>query len=168
MSVHVLQVPSRDVAAEALGLLLGAPAPAALAELVLADDRGGRLVLGVLGASHVVTASRPGAELVEQVSCDALAGGGERLPTRKQTGGYRLSTDVRALPAADVDTLAARLRAAARSSPAWICGAFPGADSALTALTGAAQGAGWQWRTWHVYPGRERGVVVATRSRWTP
>jgi hypothetical protein len=155
MTLHQLDVEPRDVAAEALGLLLHAPAPVALAELALDDGRGGTLVLGVLGASHVVTARAGGSVLTEQVSCDALAAGGRQLPER--------------VPRADLDATAARLRARAARDARVICGAFPGGMGALTALTGAAlPGGGWTWETWHLYPGAERSVIVTTRSRWTP
>jgi hypothetical protein len=169
VSLHDLDVEPRDVRAEALGLLLHAPAPAALAELVLDDGRGGRLVLGVLGASHVVTASTGGQVLTEQVSCDALAGGGQELPTRAEADGYALSSAVTVVPREVLDDTAARLRARAARDDRMLCGAFPGGPGALTALAAAAlPGGGWTWETWHLYPGAERSVIVTTRSRWTP
>ncbi|QYN35974.1 DUF2617 family protein [Pseudonocardia sp. DSM 110487] len=167
MSLHHLDVEPRDVAAEALGLLLDAPAPAALAELVLDDGRGGRLVLGVLGASHVVTAGSGGHVLTEQVSCDALAAGGRALPERAESDGYTLSSTVTPVPRADLDATAVRLRARAERDDRLLCGAFPGDAGALTALAAAPlPGGGWTWETWHLYPGAERGVIVTTRSRW--
>ena len=169
MSMHDLDVEPRDVAAEALGLLLHAPAPAALAELALDDGHGGTVVLGVLGASHVVVAAAGGRVLTEQVSCDALAAGGCALPERAEADGYTLSSAVTALPWAAFDATAARLRARAEHDEGMICGAFPGGAGALTALTAAAlPGGGWTWETWHLYPGAERSVIVTTRSRWTP
>ena len=66
MTVHALAVEPLDVSADALGLLLDAAPPAALAELRLTDGDGSELVLGVLSASHVVTATRPGHRLTEQ------------------------------------------------------------------------------------------------------
>jgi hypothetical protein len=169
VSVHDLDVEPRDVTAEALGLLLHAPAPAALAELALDDGHGGTVVLGVLGASHVVTAAAGGRVLTEQVSCDALAAGGCALPERAEAAGYTLSSTVTALPWADFDATAARLRARAEHDERMICGAFPGGAGALTALTAAElPGGGWTWETWHLYPGAERSVIVTTRSRWTP
>lgn len=169
MSLHRLAVEPRDVAAEALGLLLGAAAPTTLAELRICDDDDGALVLGLLGASHVVTATACGRHLTEQVSCDALAGGGQQLPRRHTTDGYTLQSTTTALPRLRVDALAAELRSRADTDASWICGAFPGADSAVTALTGAAvPGGGWSWQTWHLYPGADTGVVVTTSSRWQP
>lgn len=171
MTVHALAVEPLDVAADALGLLLDAPAPAALAELRLADGGGGELVLGVLSASHVVTATRPGHRLTEQVSCDALAAGGIRLPAVQEQAGYRLATTARTLPTAALSRLAARLRAEAVGA-GWLCGAFPGADTALTALRGKAVPGGWCWQTWHLYPGADAscagGVVVGTSTTWRP
>lgn len=171
MTLHDLPVEPLDVAADALGLLLDAAAPPALAELRLSDGDGGELVLGVLSASHVVTATRPGRRVSEQVSCDALAAGGARLPERWEDGGYRLATTVRAVPADELAALAARLREQAAADD-WVCGAFPGAEGALTALTGRAVPGGWTWRTWHLYPGRQdgaaAGAAVETTSTWQP
>lgn len=166
MTLHRLQVLPRDVAADALGLLLDAPAPPTLAELVLrhGDDR---LVLGVLGASHAVTATARDGRLTEQVSCDAVAAGGRPLPRRTRAGAYRLTSERRTVPAAELAATAARLRTRAGGAD-WVCGAFPGDGAALTALTGACLDGGWTWRTWHLYPGPEEGVIVTTRSRWTP
>lgn len=168
MSVHELAVEPRDVAAEALGLLLDAPAPPTLAELRIEDGRGGTLVLGVLSASHVVTATCAGRQLSEQVSCDALDAGGHALPQQLERDGYRLTSAVRVLPRAGVEALAERLRAQALQ-PGWVCGTFPGADAAVTALTGAPlEGGGWGWQTWHLYPGERAGVVVETATTWRP
>lgn len=168
MTLHRLQVVPRDVTADALGLLLDAPVPPVLAELVL---RAGpdELVLGVLAASHAVAARSGAALLTEQVSCDAVAAGGEPLPPRAHHGGYTMTSESVVLPAARVTAAAIGLSARATADPAWLCGAFPGGDpAALTALTGAAVDGGWTWRTWHLYPGPEEGVIVTTRSRWTP
>jgi hypothetical protein len=169
VSLHDLDVEPRDVRAEALGLLLDAPAPAALAQLTLDDGRGATLVLGVLGASHVVTAAAGAQRITEQVSCDALAAGGQALPERAEAGAYAMSSTVREPPRAEFDATAARLRIWAEREGNWLCGAFPGGAGALTALTAAALPAGgWTWETWHLYPGAERSVIVTTRSRWTP
>jgi uncharacterized protein DUF2617 len=168
MSLHDLDVEPRDVSAEALGLLLDAPAPAALVELVLHDGRDGRLVAGVLGASHVVTAAVRGHRFTEQVSCDALAAGGRELPERAEAGGYALTSAITEVTQAELAATAARLRADAARDEHWLCGAFPGGSGALTALTAVALPGGWAWETWHLYPGAERSVIVTTRSRWTP
>jgi hypothetical protein len=169
MSLHDLDVEPRDVRAEALGLLLDAPAPAPLAQLTLDDGREGVLVLGVLGASHVVTARSGGHRLTEQVSCDALAAGGQELPEHAEAGAYTMTSTVTAPPQAEFDATAERLRARAERDAHWLCATFPGGAGALTALTAAAlPTGGWTWETWHLYPGAERSVIVTTRSRWTP
>ena len=167
MTLHVLEVAPRDVSAAALGLLLDAPPPVALAELVLRSGVD-RLVLGVLGSSHAVTATAGGRRCVEQVSCDAVAAGGEPLPGRREVGGYAMESSTQLLPAPELAGLADRLRATAAGTPGWLCGAFPGASAAVTALTGQAVPGGWAWQTWHLYPGPVSGAVVRTSSRWTP
>jgi Protein of unknown function DUF2617 len=169
MSVHLLEVEPRDIAADALGLLLHAPPPAALAEISFHDGRGGSLSLGVLGASHVVTATVPGHYLTEQISCDALEAGGQQLPSHTQLGGYQLITTTRQMPRGELEQTAARLRGLAEDSDAWLCGTFPGAASAMTAMTASAlPGGGWCWVSWHLYPGEQASAIVTTRSRWIP
>jgi hypothetical protein len=169
VSVHLLNVEPQDVAADALGLLLHAPAPAALAEISLRDGRGGQLILGVLGASHVVTAMLPGHHLTEQVSCDAVDAGGQKLPRRARLGGYQLVSVTRKMPRAALEEIAARLRGLAESSDSWLCGTFPGAGSAMTAMTASSLPAGgWSWESWHLYPGEQTRSIVTTRSKWTP
>ena len=169
MSVHLLDVAPRDVAPDALGLLLHAPAPAALAQISLRDGCGGLLTLGVLGASHVVSATLPGHHLTEQVSCDAVGAGGQELPQRVQLGGYQLVTATREVPRAELEETAAKLRGLAENSDWWLCGTFPGDGSAMTAMTaGALPVDGWTWESWHLYPDGETSSIVTTRSRWTP
>ncbi|MDN5858492.1 MAG: DUF2617 family protein [Pseudonocardia sp.] len=168
MSVHRLDVQPRDVTPAALGLLLDAPAPETLVGATLRDGHGGLLTLGVLGASHVVTATAPGVRFTEQVSCDAVAGGGTSLPHRRQVGGYRVATATRTVPRADLERDARILCRRAEAEDSWLCATFPGAEGALTAL--AARNLpghiGWIWHTWHLYPGEVDGVIVSTRSRW--
>jgi hypothetical protein len=168
MTLCVLDVAPQDVAAEALGLLLDAPVPPALAELTLHDADGGALALHVLGASHAVLATRPGHRLTEQVSCAAVAAGGRPLPGRTRRAGYALSSTTTTASAAGLARTAADLGRRAERTEGWLCGAFPGSGDALTALHGAAVPGGWTWRTWHLYPGADGGVIVRTRSRWTP
>lgn len=169
MSLHLLDVQPRDVTADALGLLLHAPAPAALAEASLRDGRGGLLTLGVLGASHVVTATLPGHHLTEQVSCDAIGAGGQELPQHTRLGGYQLTAFTREVSRAELEETAARLRGLAESSDSWLCGTFPGTGSAMTAMTaGTLPAGGWTWQSWHLYPGGETSSIVTTRSRWIP
>lgn len=165
MSVHLLDVAPSDVDADALGLVLDAPAPEALAELHLRDEAAGALTLGVLGASHVVTASTAERCFTEQVSCDARRVGGRDLPAVDERSGYRFVSRVARVPAAELRARAAQLRAQADGDD-WICGTFPGDRDALTALTAAAVDGEWRWRTWHLYPGAVTGTVVETESRW--
>ena len=167
MTLHLLEIAPRDVAAEALGLLLDAPAPPALAELVLTRDDD-RLVLGVLGSSHVVSASAGAARCVEQVSCDAVAAGGHALPDRQDDGAYAFRSRTEVLGQDDLEALARTLRERAERDGAWLCGTFPTSGAAVTALTGEPVPGGWAWRTWHVYPGASSGTVVRTTTRWTP
>lgn len=168
MSTVDLTVPTRDVAAAALGLLLDAPAPPALASLVLRGAHGGELVLGVLGASHVVRAAAAGRTTTEQVSCDAVAGGGDPLPASADRPGYAFTATVEDLPAAELDRRATALRAWAAAGEDRLCAGFPGHEAALTAVTGAATATGWTWTTWHLYPGSPTGQLVTTTSDWRP
>lgn len=169
MSVHLLDVQPRDVDPGALGLLLHAPAPAALTQISLRDGRDGLLTLGVLGVSHVVTATVPGHHLTEQVSCDAVSAGGQKLPQRAQREGYQLTAVTTEVPRAELEQTAARLRSLAERSDWWLCATFPGPGSAMTAMTaGSLPAGGWSWESWHLYPGKVRNSIVTTRSRWTP
>lgn len=169
MAVHALDVEPRDVTPYALGLLLHAPAPAALVEASLSDGLGGVLTLGVLGASHVVTATVPGHHLTEQISCDAVAGGGRELPQRTRVGGYALVTRIAGMTGPELEQVAARLRAAARGSDSWLCAEFPGFAGAMTVIRASPLAAGgWSWASWHLYPGDRAGSVVRTRSSWVP
>jgi hypothetical protein len=159
VTVLDLAVEPLDVDAAALGLLLDAEPPPALAELRIASHAG-ELVLAVLSASHVVTATHGSARLTEQVSC---AAGGGPLPEQCTRPAYDFRSRTTTLP--DLAPLAERLRAERGD---WVVGAFPGGRSALTALTGAAVPGGWSWQTWHLYPGRTGGTVVETWSTWRP
>jgi uncharacterized protein DUF2617 len=153
MTLRVLDVVPRDVAAGALGLLLDAPVPPALAELTVRDDDGGALTLHVLGASHAVLATRPGHRLTEQVSCEAVAAGGRPLPRRTDRGGYAMTATTTTVPRAELTATATRLGLLAEREDGWLCAAFPGDGAALTALHGAALPPtaggrrGWTWRT---------------------
>lgn len=169
MSLHRLEVEARDATAGSLGLLLDAPAPSALAETSLHDGAGGGLTLGVIGASHVVTASVRGHRLTEEVSCDAVAAGGSPLPPHVDRDGYELLSETTAMSRTELDELAVRLRRRAAADESFLCATFPGADSAVTALSAVpGDGSGWVWRSWHLYPDGPQGVVVTTRSRWNP
>jgi len=167
VTLHVLDIESRDVTAEALGLVVNAETPLPLAELTIThgDDR---VTLAVLGASHAVTASASGSRITEQVSCDAVRGGGRPLPVSDSASGYRFDSTTDTVDRTHLEQTADWLRRQATEVDGWICGAFPGDHTALTALTAAKDSGGWAWRTWHLYPGDKGGVIVKTRSRWQP
>ncbi|MGE2835590.1 DUF2617 family protein [Mycobacterium sp. SMC-4] len=167
MPLHELAVSPTDVSGAGLGLALNAPAPHPLATLRLPHPEGGALLLGVLGASHVITVENPTAEFSEQISCAVRAAGG-RLPERADAPGYRLQSRMTTHDEPEFRRLARRLRDLCAADPAWLGGAFPGDDAALTALTAEPDGAGWRWQTWHLYPETAGGTVVYTDSRWHP
>ncbi|WP_305091774.1 DUF2617 family protein [Prescottella sp. R16] len=167
MSVHVLDVVPTDISADALGLLLDAPAPDTLADLRLSDPVAGTVVLGVLGASHVVVADADGTRFTEQVSCDAVRSGGRALPETEERHGYRFSSRVERVSGTELRKRARDLRDRATAAD-WVCAGFPGHPDALTVLTATAYSGEWRWRTWHLYPGGDSGTVVTTESRWRP
>jgi hypothetical protein len=167
LPLHELAVSPTDVSGAGLGLALNAPAPRPLAVLRLPHPDGGELLLGVLGASHVITVQDPTACFSEQVSC-AVRTQGTGLPERADAPGYQLESRMTTHDEAAFRGLAKELRGHCTGDPAWLGGAFPGDDAALTALTAEADGAGWRWRTWHLYPEGTGGTVVYTDSRWHP
>jgi hypothetical protein len=164
MPLHQLAVAPADVSGAGLGLALNAPAPPPLATCRLDHPRGGTLLLGVLGASHVITVEHAKGEFSEQVSCHL---GGE-LPEHADAPGYRLEsrTDLHDEPT--FRRLAQRLRERCARETGWLGGTFPGDDAALTVLAAEPDDAGWRWRTWHLYPDASGGTVVYTASRWHP
>jgi hypothetical protein len=168
MSVHLLDIAPRDVSAAALGLVLDAPAPAPLVSVQLTDSVAGTLTLGVLGASHVVTAESGEHTLTEQVSCDAVEAGGRLLPNREDRDGYRFRSRATTVQRDELAQRAEELRDTASSERGWLCAGFPGDGDALTVLSGAADTGEWHWRTWHLYPCADVGVIVETESRWRP
>lgn len=168
MPLHQLAVTPADVSGERLGLALNAPAPAPLATCSLQHPGGGALLLGVLGASHVVTVEHAKGRFSEQVSCTARGIGGD-LPRRTDAPGYRLRSRTETHDEASFRRLAGELREHCARRPGWLGGTFPGDDAALTALAAEPDGAGWRWQTWHLYPrSGSGGVVVHTDSRWRP
>lgn len=167
MPLYELAVSPADVSGAALRLTLNAPAPRPLASCRLHHPAGGVLVLGVLGASHVVTVDHPESGFSEEISCTAQAGA-TGLPERAEHAGYRLRSRTTTRDEMDFRALAVRLRARCAAESGWVGGAFPGDDAALTVLAAAPRGSGWHWRTWHLYPGAAGGTVVATSSRWRP
>ncbi|WP_102142988.1 DUF2617 family protein [Mycobacterium hubeiense] len=167
MALHKLAVAPADVTGARLGLALNAPAPRALASNRLVHPDGGALWLGVLGASHVVTVERAKARFSEEVSCTAHTHGGA-LPRRAEAPGYRLESATSTHDETTFRALAKWLRRCCGDNAEWLGGRFPRDDAALTALTARPDGAGWRWRTWHLYPEPTGGTVVYTTSRWRP
>ncbi|MEO3757158.1 DUF2617 family protein [Mycobacterium sp. B14F4] len=163
MPLHRLAVSPADVSGAGLRLALNAPAPTPLASCRLDHPRGGSLMLGVLGASHVITVDDA---FSEEVSCTAHAE--TPLPDRADAPGYRLESRSETHGRATFDGLAHALRERCEHEARWLGGAFPGDDAALTALAAEPDGAGWRWQTWHLYPETTGGTVVYTSSRWRP
>lgn len=168
MPLHQLAVSPADVSGERLGLALNAPVPAPLAACRLDHPGGGEtLLLGVLGASHVVAVEQA---FSEEISCTAR-NLGAALPERTDAPGYRLRSRTDTRGEADFRRLAHDLRDRCARQTGWLGGTFPGDDAALTVLAAEPDGAGWRWQTWHLYPGHPAGsggTVVHTASRWQP
>lgn len=167
MPLHELTVTPADVAGSRLGLALNAPAPEPLATLRIPHPAGGGLVLGVLGASHVIHVEHQATDFSEQISCTAHHHGGA-LPERAEAPGYHLTAQTVEHSEADFRALASRLRSRCNTESCWLGGTFPGDDAALTAIAAEADGAGWHWETWHLYPAPSGGTVVHTESWWQP
>lgn len=167
MPLHELSVAPADVAGSGLGLALNAPAPEPLAALRLSHPDGGDLLLGVLGASHVITVEHSNSAFSEQISCTARTHGGD-LPDQADAPGYHLVAQHDDYAEAEFRDLASQLRTSCAEEPGWLGGAFPGDTAALTAIAAAPEGPGWHWRTWHLYPAANGGTVVYTESRWQP
>lgn len=166
MPLHQLAVQPADVSGTGLGLALNAIAPEPLAACRLEHPDGGALILGVLGASHVVTVDHPESHFSEEVSCAAHVQ--RDLPGRAEAPGYHLESHTETYDEAAFRRLAADLRDRCAHTPGWLGGAFPGDDAALTALAAEPDDDGWRWRTWHLYPAVHGGTVVYTSSRWRP
>lgn len=162
--LHQLAVAPLDVSGTRLGLALNAPAPRPLASHRLEHPRGGALLLGVLGASHVVIVEHGEHSFSEQVSCAAPS----ELPERTEAAGYHLESHTDAHDEATFRALAKQLRDLCANDAGWLGGTFPGDDAALTALSAQPDGTGWRWQTWHLYPVASGGTIVHTASRWHP
>jgi hypothetical protein len=162
--LHQLAVSPADVSGARLGLALNMPAPVPLASYRLNHPDGGALMLGVLGASHVVTIEHAKGGFSEQISCD-LRGD---LPERTDAPGYHLESRIDVHNERTFRRFAERLRERCTCESGWLGGTFPGDDAALTALAAEPNGAGWRWQTWHLYPAAPGGTVVYTASRWRP
>jgi Protein of unknown function DUF2617 len=165
--LHQLVVAPADVSGAKLRLALNAPAQRPLATHLLRHPDGGTLLLGVLGASHAVSISHAALRFSEQVSCASGSESGE-LPERAEAPGYSLESHTERRGEAAFRRLARDLRQRCAAETGWLGGTFPGDDAALTALAAEPVGAGWHWRTWHLYPGAPGGTVVYTASRWQP
>lgn len=170
MPFHELAVAPADVSGAGLGLVINSPPPEALAALTVSHPDGGTVTLGVLGASHVVTVSHESTTFSEEISCFAHSRGGDRLPERADAPGYHMDSAVNEHSESEFRSIATRLRADCATEDGWLGGAFPGDAAALTAITVSADGSGWRWRTWHLYPSgaHDGGTVVYTESRWHP
>ncbi len=167
MPLHQLAVTPADVSGQKLGLALNAPAPPPLATCLLDHPNGGALLLGVLGASHVVTVEHATGRFSEQVSCTARTLGVD-LPEHTDAPGYSLESRTDTYDEATFRRIAHRLRERCAQGKDWLGGAFPGDDAALTVLAAEPDGTGWRWQTWHLYPAVSGGMVVHTVSRWRP
>jgi Protein of unknown function DUF2617 len=165
--LHQLTVTPADVSGARLRLTLNARAPRPLASHRLHHPDGGALLLGVLGASHLVTVDHVSGRFSEQVSCTA-GGHGGTLPEHSDAPGYHLESRTDTHDEATFRRLARDLRARCAAEAGWLGGSFPGDDAALTALAAEPDGTGWRWRTWHLYPSGSGGTVVHTESRWHP
>src|ERR1700741_366556 len=130
--LHQLAVTPADVSGERLGLALNAPAPPPLATCALEHPDGGALLLGVLGASHVVAVEHATGRFSEQVSCTARSLGVD-LPERTDAPGYRLQSRPKTRDEPSFRRLARELRGRCARETGWLGGSFPGDDAALTA-----------------------------------
>ena len=167
MPLHQLAVSPADVSGAGLRLALNASAPSPLAACRLVHPDGPVLVLGVLGASHVVTVDDADCHFSEEVSCTAATEAA--LPGRAVAPGYQLDSRTETHDEASFRHLASTLRERCARESDWLGGAFPGDDAALTALAAQPDGTGWLWQTWHLYPDAAGGgTVVYTNSRWRP
>ncbi|MCG7609249.1 hypothetical protein BA059_25045 [Mycolicibacterium sp. (ex Dasyatis americana)] len=164
MPLHRLAIPPADVSGTELRLALNGPAASPLVTHEVVHPDGGVLILGVLGASHIITVTTANCHFSEEVSCTAQAEA--KLPGRAVAPGYRLDSHTRAHDAADFRRLAHTLRHRCTHDRGWLGGTFPGDRAALTALAAEPDGAGWHWQTWHLYPDATGGSVVYTSSRW--
>jgi hypothetical protein len=166
--LHQLAVAPADVTGSLLGLVLNAPAQTPLATCRIEHPGVGALVLGVLGASHVVAVEHPTRGFSEEVSCAAQTHGGGALPAHAHAPGYQLESELISRGEIEFRSLAQKLRQRCADDPCWLGGTFPGDEAALTVLAAAVDGPGWRWRTWHLYPECHGGSVVYTSSRWRP
>ena len=124
MPLHQLAVAPADVDGTRLGLALNAPAPPPLASCRLDHPDGGALMLGVLGASHVVAVEQAAGRFSEQVSCTARGHGGD-LPERADAPGYHLESRTETHDEATFRRLARELRDGCARKTGWLGGVVP-------------------------------------------
>ena len=169
MALHQLCVAPADVSGAGLRLALNSPAPVPLATSTLTHPDGADLILGVLGASHVISVA--GQHFSEEVSCTPHQHD-TALPDSVDTPGYQLRSETTTHHEASFRRIAADLRRHCEHDAGWLGGTFPGDDAALTALCAEPDGPGWRWRSWHLYPDCDDaaggGTIVHTASRWQP
>jgi len=141
--LHQLAVTPADVSGVRLGLALNAPAPPPLASCLLDHPDGGALLLGVLGASHVITVEHAAGRFSEQVSCTAGSLGVD-LPERTDAPGYCLESRTETHDEASFRRLARELRERCAYEAGWLGGSFPGdvTGPVLDATLNASGGTG--------------------------
>ena len=170
MPLYQLAVAPTDVSGNRLRLELNAPAPRPLATYSLDHPGCGAMLLGVLGASHLVTVEHPGGRFCEQVSCTRTQEAG--LPEHADAPGYHFDSRIDTHDEPTFRRIARELRERCEAETGWLGGTFPGDDTALTALAAVPDGTGWRWQTWHLYPAVPGAAsscwVVHTASRWQP
>ena len=164
-----LLVPYRDTAADDLVWRLGDPRHPALASLELDVPGAGRLELRLLGHSHQIVFTAPGALVSEVVACGTGAPGLPPAADRALRGwDYRFRSSSRRLAPARFGDRVDRLVARLADHPSAIVGRFPGSPHAVTALLAGVPGpvgSGTRrvrWRTWHAYPQDGRLVTTST------
>lgn len=160
-----LTVPFADACAGQLTWSLAPAAASPLAAISVALD-GAIVRLSVLGASHQVEASLPGAAAcVESVTCDGAGPPFFPGAEERHLGGlhYRFSSSVERLDDTAFASYARRLRLRLGPDPRALVASFPGHPDALTGLVARVDGRGVGWRTWHAYP--VTGELVRTSTR---
>ena len=148
-----------DVSARSLGLLIDGPLPDVLAEHTLANSRGGRVRLGIIGASHVASVYDADTLLFrEEVSCNVPG----PLPPQINNPQYSFTQRIERLSDAEIAH-----RASLLDDDSWLVARFPGVGPHhFTAVSGRWERGAWEWRTLHCYPMEH--TMVTTQSRYQP